>query len=103
MKKNELMSLIRHVTNGERGRALKIDDVQAVLAGLAAVAQEEMGRGQKFTIPGLCSLRFEVSKPRKGRNPRTGEALDIPAKLKIKAKPDTALAKLLQPSKSEVG
>jgi len=45
---------------------------------LVALAHKEAENG--FTIPGLGKLVVQERKARKGRNPQTGEEIDIPAK-----------------------
>lgn len=42
--------------------------------------------GQRVTWPNLVSLSPYTAKAKNGRNPRTGEAIQIPAQLKIKVK-----------------
>lgn len=49
-----------------------------VLAELAALAYREAKNG--FTIPGVGKLVLVNRKARMGRNPRTGEPIQIPAK-----------------------
>lgn len=49
-----------------------------VLAELAALAYREARNG--FTIPGVGKLVLVNRKARMGRNPRTGEPIQIPAK-----------------------
>lgn len=45
----------------------------------------ELRAGNAVTIPGVIKLK-PVDKPaRKGRNPATGEAIDIPARRDVKA------------------
>lgn len=66
--------------------------VDAVLDGLARTASKQLGQGDDVTIPGLIKLTTANRAARKGRNPRTGEAIDIPAKTVVTAKPVKALA-----------
>lgn len=61
---------------------LEKDQVQAVLEELAQLAYREARNG--FTIPGLGKLEVVDSAPRKGRNPLTGEELQIPARQSVK-------------------
>jgi nucleoid DNA-binding protein len=69
--------------------------VQGVLDGITKTLLKE----------GRIELRnfgvFEVKrrKPRKARNPRTGEALDIPAKLFVTFKPGREMGKRLRQPK----
>jgi DNA-binding protein HU-beta len=54
----------------------------AALDGLVAMAYK--GAKDKFTLPGLGKLVLVNRKARKGRNPATGEIIDIPAKRVVK-------------------
>ena len=51
---------------------------------LIALAYKEAKNG--FTLPGLGKLEIQNRKARTGRNPRTGEAIKIPAKKVLKFK-----------------
>jgi len=53
-----------------------------ILEDLAGLAYKEAKAG--FTIPGLGKLVLVNRKARMGRNPRTGEAIKIPAKKVVK-------------------
>ncbi len=54
----------------------------AALEGLVAMAYK--GAKDKFSLPGLGKLVLVNRKARKGRNPATGEIIDIPAKRVVK-------------------
>jgi DNA-binding protein HU-beta len=56
--------------------------VQAVLDELAQLAYREARAG--FTVPGIGKLVVVDSAARKGRNPLTGEAIQIPARQAVK-------------------
>lgn len=47
--------------------------------------------GRKVILPGLGHLEPVTRKERKGRNPRTGDAIDIQAKRSVKFQPGKAL------------
>jgi DNA-binding protein HU-beta len=58
-------------------------DAKRVLAALEDVVLKELGNAQKVRIGGLVQLTVRVKpvqKKRKGRNPATGEAIEIAAK-----------------------
>lgn len=57
---------------------------QAVTALDALVAMAYKGAKDGFTLPGLGKLVLVNRKARKGRNPATGEIIDIPAKKVVK-------------------
>lgn len=51
---------------------------------LADLAIKETKRSGQFVIPGLGKLVKSVRKARKGRNPQTGEEIQIPKKTVVK-------------------
>ena len=61
-----------------------ITKVQAKAAVESLVAQAYKGAGVGFTIPGVGKLIKVNRNARKGRNPATGETIDIPAKTVLK-------------------
>jgi len=68
-------------------------DAKRALAALDQVVLEELGNAQKVRISGLVQLTVRVKpaqKKRKGRNPATGEEIDIaakPASVDLRARP----------------
>jgi len=63
-------------------KRLEITQVQAgiiVEAALRSVVSALQG-GQEVEIRGFGSFRFRNRAPRKGRNPKTGEKVDVPPK-----------------------
>jgi integration host factor subunit beta len=61
---------------------LKITQVQAsiiVEAALKSIVTALQG-GEEVEIRGFGSFRFRNRAPRKGRNPKTGEKVDVPSK-----------------------
>ncbi len=61
-----------------------ISKVQAKAAIDSLVSQAYAGAGDGFTIPGLGKLVKVDRKARMGRNPATGETIQIPAKTVLK-------------------
>jgi len=62
----------------------EITKKQAVTALEALVAMAYKGAKDGFPLPGLGKLVLVHRKARKGRNPATGEIIDIPAKKVVK-------------------
>lgn len=60
--------------------------VDAVLTSLANVTSKALGEGEDVTIPGLIKLDTKERAARKGRNPKTGEEIDIAAKTVVSVK-----------------
>lgn len=57
--------------------------VEAILDALGDVAAAELLGGGEIPLSGLGKLKSKDVSARKGRNPRTGEALDLPAGKKV--------------------
>jgi integration host factor subunit beta len=74
MTKADLISIV-----AER---LKITQVQASIIVEAALRSivSALQNGQEVEIRGFGSFRFRNRAPRKGRNPKTGERVDVPPK-----------------------
>ena len=53
---------------------------ESMLDALGKVVQEALANGDEVTLPGIGKLTVKQRAGRPGRNPATGEALDIPAK-----------------------
>lgn len=78
MKKSELLSALSE----ESGLSKK--DVAAFLDVFVQLAYKETKKSGVFIIPGLGKLVLRKRPKRKGRNPATGEAIQIPAKTVVK-------------------
>lgn len=64
--------------------AAEITKKQAAAGLEALVSMAYKGAKNSFTVPGLGKLVLVNRKARKGRNPATGEIIDIPAKRVVK-------------------
>lgn len=54
-----------------------------------------LNKGEKIELRGFGSFRVRERNSRKGRNPKTGEAVDIPAKRVAYFKPGKELKELI--------
>ncbi len=73
MTKAELIEKV-HATSGE-SKAV----VERVLDGLRGVMETEFKNGGGISLPGVGKFSVQTRKERKGRNPKTGAELTIPA------------------------
>ena len=65
--------------------------VETVLGGIVDALQ----RGEKVELRGFGSFRFRRRLPRKGRNPKTGDRVDVPSKRVLYFKPGKELKELI--------
>ena len=66
---------------------LKDEGIDNVVAHLSAQLRE----GNKVVIPGIGAFKVKDCAARVGRNPKTGEPVNIPAKKKVTFKADKNL------------
>ena len=65
--------------------------VDGVLAALASVVVEQVSRGTKLQLPGIATIDVVQRSARTGRNPQTGETMEIPARRAVKMTPSAPL------------
>jgi len=78
MTKSALMSTLAEKT----GLAKK--DVVSFMDELVSLAYSETKKNGEFVVPGIGKLVKAARKAREGRNPATGETIQIPAKTVVK-------------------
>lgn len=78
MNKTELVDAIAAKTGVTKADAAK------VLDGFFEVASEVVGGDEKLTLPGFLSIERTHRSTREGRNPATGETIQIPAGYGVK-------------------
>lgn len=62
-----------------------------VYEGFAGMLQAALKKGYRIPLPGIGKLQVRQTKPRIGRNPATGEEIQIKAKKRIRLTPSKAL------------
>ncbi|MDH3730655.1 MAG: HU family DNA-binding protein [Acidimicrobiia bacterium] len=88
MNKDDLVSAIAENTGVSKG------DVDASIAGMFDVVAGHVSHSDdKISIPGWLSFERTFRQARKGRNPRTGEELDIAATHAVKVSAGAKLKK----------
>jgi DNA-binding protein HU-beta len=68
---------------------------EAAYDGLFTLLAETLKKGDSVAISGFGSFKVVERKARKGRNPRTGEEIRIPASKAVKFTPGKALKERL--------
>lgn len=89
MNKNELVASLAEKTS------LKKTDVEKVLKAFTDTVGEELKNGGKVQLVGFGTFEVSERAARDGRNPRTGEAMKIPASKAPKFKAGKALKDML--------
>jgi len=88
MNKQELVNAVAEHSGVSKS------DVEASLTGMFEVVAGHVSKSdEKITVPGWISFERTDRKARKGRNPRTGESMDIPASKAIKVTAGSKLKK----------
>lgn len=79
MNKAELVEAVAAKTDVSKS------DVDAAISGMFEVVAGHVAKSdEKISIPGWISFQQTMRSARKGRNPRTGETIDIPASKAVK-------------------
>jgi nucleoid DNA-binding protein len=86
MTKAELVSKI----HANSGLSTKVKS-EAVLDATIAAITECLAAGDAITLTGFGSFKVVKRAPRKGRNPRTGKEISIPATTVVKFTPGKTL------------
>ncbi len=81
MTKAELVSAIAQAADISKKEA------DAALKAAVQAVSEALQRGERVAIPGFGIFSVKERAPRKGRNPRTGEVINIPARKVVVFKP----------------
>lgn len=63
---------------------MKRSQVKELFDELANLASQEVKNNGEFVLPGFGKLVLSERKAREGRNPQTGETIQIPAKTTLK-------------------
>lgn len=84
MTRKELASTIQEeLSESGKGRTINRLEVECVLDAFGKVSAAELLGGGEITIQNVGKLKVRNTSARKGRNPRTGEEIEIPAGKKV--------------------
>ena len=75
MIRSELLQLLE-----EENPGLRSDEIEKILDIFFDNIIERLAEGGRVELRGFGAFSARAREPRKGRNPRTGEAVDVPAK-----------------------
>lgn len=95
MTKNELIAHLQTTACANLGRlqgSVSKKDTEIWLDSLAAVVGDALANGQpEVILPGIGKLKPVQRPARVGRNPATGQSINIPARISLKFVPAKAL------------
>ena len=89
MNKTELVAAMAEQTN------LSKKDAEAALKAFIDVVSEELKKGEKVQLVGFCTFEVSERAAREGRNPQTGETMEIKASKTPKFKAGKALKDMM--------
>ena len=89
MNKTELVAAMAEQTN------LSKKDAEAALKAFIDVVSEELKKGEKVQLVGFGTFEVSERAAREGRNPQTGETMEIKASKTPKFKAGKALKDML--------
>lgn len=89
MNKTELVAAMAEQTN------LSKKDVEAALKAFIDVVAEELKKGEKVQLVGFGTFEVSERAAREGRNPQTGETMEIKASKTPKFKAGKALKDMM--------
>ncbi|QLI82974.1 HU family DNA-binding protein [Chitinibacter fontanus] len=90
MTKTELIAIVHNLASIEHPELSK-KSVTALLDTLSEVITATVSGGGDITLPNVGKIALKSRDARVGRNPRTGESVQIPAKKVLKFTPAKAL------------
>lgn len=81
MTKSELMArLAEQFVEKNESTVLQSKDIEYSVKVLVDTMTRALAKGQRIEIRGFGSFDLNYRPPRKGRNPKTGESVEVPAK-----------------------
>ena len=86
--------LVKVLSRNQRYLAPK--DVEIVVRSLINILSNSLSSGVRIEIRGFGSFNLHYHSPRIGKNPRTGESVNIPGKYVPHFKPSKELRKRVQ-------
>ena len=89
MNKTELVAAMAEQTN------LSKKDAEAALKAFIDVVSEELKKGEKVQLVGFGTFEVSETAAREGRNPQTGETMEIKASKTPKFKAGKALKDMM--------
>jgi integration host factor subunit beta len=96
--KSELVHML-----SEKLHELQVKDVELALNCILAQMADALTQGERIEIRGFGSFELHHRPARIGRNPRTGVAVDLPAKLAVHFKPGKEMRDRVDAARDQCG
>ena len=80
-KRMSQSAIINHIAES---KGINLDDIKVLLEHMCALAAREVQANREFVLPGFGKLVKSERKARMGRNPLTGDTIEIPSKTVLK-------------------
>ena len=80
----------------EEDARVKKSQASRSVKALVKTIRDALRVGDKVSLSGLGTFKVKSRKARKGRNPKTGETIQIPVGRKVSFKPSFSLKKLVR-------
>lgn len=97
MTKSELIEILARKQNG-----LAYKNVELAVKTLLEQMSESLATGERIEIRGFGSFSLHFRPPRIGRNPKTGDAVSLPAKYVPHFKPGKELRERVNAAHQEI-
>jgi len=88
MTKSDLVKVL-----SKNQKYLAPKDVEVAVKSLINIMSDSLSSGERIEIRGFGSFNLQYHQPRSGRNPRTGESVNISGKYVPRFKPSKELRK----------
>ncbi|MDA8155196.1 MAG: integration host factor subunit beta [Actinomycetota bacterium] len=75
----------------QRVDGLTLKQTEMIIDTVFDSMKDSLSKGEKIEIRGFGNFRLRARKPRKARNPKTGESVDVPQKVALHFKMGKAL------------
>jgi len=85
--------LIEKVSEKVEGLTLKQTEI--VVETVFDSIKDALSRNEKIEIRGFGNFRLKERQPRKARNPKTGDSVEVPSKMAVRFKAGKALREAL--------
>lgn len=96
MTRRDLIETVRQQLAASGGPELSVQELGKVVDAVFGAVAEGLRREGRYVHPGFGSFSVKVTQARQGRNPRTGEAIEIPRAETVGFKPARELKETIE-------